>query len=145
MQGNLGDLRWQVLWPLPEVQAQSTNDASVVLSIVCPELTALFLGDLGQEAQDRLQRSYAVATVDVVKVSHHGSADQSPQLYRQLGAKLGLISVGRENGYGHPTDATLRTLRQSQTSVLRTDRQGAIAIARESNGQWRIWSSAGVG
>lgn len=145
MQGNLGDLRWQVLWPLPEVQAQSTNDASVVLSIVCPELTALFLGDLGQEAQDRLQRSYAVAAVDVVKVSHHGSADQSPQLYRQLGAKLGLISVGRENGYGHPTDATLRTLRQSQTSVLRTDRQGAIAIARESNGQWRIWSSAGVG
>ena len=145
MQGNLGDLRWQVLWPLPEVQAQSTNDASVVLSIACPELTALFLGDLGQEAQDRLHRSYSVVPVDVVKVSHHGSADQSPQLYRHLGAKLGLISVGRENGYGHPTNATLRTLRESQTSVLRTDMQGAIAIARESDGQWRIWSSAKVG
>lgn len=145
MQGNLGDLRWQVLWPVPEVPPQSTNDASVVLSVACPELTALFLGDLGQEAQDKLHRSYSFVPVDVVKVSHHGSADQSPQLYRHLDAKLGLISVGRENGYGHPTNATLRTLRESQTSVLRTDTQGAIAIARESDGQWRIWSSAEVG
>lgn len=50
------------------------------------------------------------APVDVVKVSHHGSRDQFEGLYRVLSAEIGLIGVGEENTYGHPTRGALEIL-----------------------------------
>ncbi len=51
-----------------------------------------------------------LGTVDLVKVAHHGSADQSERLYAELDATVGVIGVGAENGYGHPTDRLLDLL-----------------------------------
>ena len=82
----LGDARWRVVWP-PAAGARPGNDASVVLdarrgpALPC----ALFLGDLGEAPQDAAARvGRASGAVDVVKVAHHGSADQSARLYERL-------------------------------------------------------------
>ena len=82
--GLLGDARWRVLWPKPG--AAPGNDASVVIDVETPEYRGVFLGDLGEEAQRRLLAAAPIGAVDVVKVAHHGSADQSEELYAQLNA-----------------------------------------------------------
>jgi hypothetical protein len=72
--------------------------------------------------------------VDVVKVAHHGSARQDPALYRMLGASLALIGVGAENDYGHPTPSALRMLAGTGATVMRTDRDGSIAVSAQRMG-----------
>jgi competence protein ComEC len=104
-----------------------------------PDVSALFLGDLGEEAQRALMRDSPVGRVDVVKVAHHGSRDQSPALYRRLAAQLALVSVGKDNSYGHPTTQTLTMLRELGARVSRTDDSGLLLVsARE--GHVSVWT-----
>ena len=94
-------------------------------------LRILLLGDLEPPAQQALLRSPEGALlggVDVLKVAHHGSAYQDPELIRRVAPRLALISVGRDNPYGHPAPSTLAALRDEGAVVLRTDRDGALAV-----------------
>ncbi|MRX42441.1 ComEC/Rec2 family competence protein [Agromyces kandeliae] len=140
--GTLGAAAWRVVWPRPD--AAPGNDASVVLHLVTPDFGALFLGDLGREAQDAMRRATAVGRVDLVKVAHHGSADQSADLYGELGASVGLIGVGAENGYGHPTASLLEALDGAATAPVRSDTSGAAAL-RAVPGGFELWIERGVG
>jgi competence protein ComEC len=113
-------------------------------------LTSLFLGDLGDEPQARmLAANRGLGHVDVVKVAHHGSADQDPALYERVTATVGLISVGANNRYGHPTDTLLQILARVGTIAERTDRQGMVLVSPRPKGAMSVWSerpaSAGVG
>jgi competence protein ComEC len=154
--GKLGEaMEWSVLWPPARGEIEPGNDASVVLETrsavrgapdaTHPALRAVFLGDLGADAQNRLRRSRLVpADVDVVKVAHHGSKDQSSLLYERLRATLGLVSVG-ENDYGHPTASILETLDRVGTSVRRTDLDGIIAVGARAGPAARPADRAGPG
>jgi len=122
---------------------QSGNPGSLVIRTDWagePDISAIFLGDLGEEAQHALLSSTAVKPVTIVKVAHHGSADQSTQLYERLHALIGLISVGEDNGYGHPTDRALTLLAESQTQVYRTDRHGLLLVRRAGQ-RLEVWSA----
>lgn len=135
--GVLGDLRWRVLWP-PAAEDAAGNAASIVVrvdpmpGVACPGcVSAVLLGDLGEDAQRRLRRDAppgALDPVDVVKVAHHGSADQYPELYRVLAARVGLIGVGADNDYGHPTPSALEMLAAAGTAPYRTDQDGTIVV-----------------
>ena len=127
LHGGLGALRWSVLWPQPHTRLRG-NDASVTVLFTGP-LSALFLGDLGESAQNAVLAAGPLERVDVVKVSHHGSADQSDRLYTRVSARLGLISVGADNGYGHPTDRLLSLLARTGTQAFRTDTLGLITVS----------------
>lgn len=140
--GTLGDARWRVVWPKPN--AQPGNDASVVLDVSAPGYRGLFLGDLGEEAQSRMLRATALGPVDLVKVAHHGSADQSERLYEELGATVGVIGVGADNGYGHPTSRLLDLLRADGTAVVRTDMSGTALLTADDDG-FRLWSERDLG
>lgn len=145
LHGSLGDLTWKVLWPNIGASPQTTNDSSVIIYVSCAEMDALFLGDLGEQSQQELVRLATLPVVDVVKVSHHGSADQLPELYERINATFGIISVGRENRYGHPTSTLLNVLSRLGTVALRTDRSGSLAIARDSKGKWQLWNGSALG
>ncbi len=146
--GLLGDLRWRVLWPQRELAGlEPGNPASVVLEFtpvgVCPNgcLSSVFLGDLGDDAQGRLLALGQLTAVDVVKVAHHGSADQNARLYARLSAIVGVIGVGTDNGYGHPTSESLGLLSAAGTTPLRTDTDGMILLAPgEAPGTVRVWT-----
>ena len=142
MTGTLGGSRWRVLWPRASGPAAvAGNDASVVIEIRGGGVPAsLFLGDLSASPQailagDRVLRP----PYEVVKVAHHGSADQDAGLYRRIGAKVALITVGAENDYGHPRDETLQLVRSGGAAIGRTDRDGLILIASGRAGAtlWR--------
>lgn len=138
--GTLGDLRWSVLWPEAASAAEPGNDTSVTLLVTGPNMRMLLLGDLGEQAQEALRASADLPTVDLVKVAHHGSADQSASLYQEIQATVGLVSVGEENGYGHPAPSILTTLADAGTAILRTDLSGTILIEAGSEGRLEVWS-----
>ncbi|MFD7131761.1 ComEC/Rec2 family competence protein [Streptomyces sp. NPDC059894] len=143
----LGGLDWEVLWPLagtgrhpgggtPPGHAvpgpEGPNDASVTLLVRSGGLRMLLLGDLEPPAQRALARSPAAGLlggVDVLKVAHHGSAYQDPDLIRTVAPRLALISCGEDNPYGHPAPGTVAALRATGATVLRTDLDGALAVA----------------
>ncbi|NED85406.1 MBL fold metallo-hydrolase [Streptomyces sp. SID11233] len=151
----IGALDWQVLWPVGGASAgqagqvgqagqagqaagplpQGPNDASVTLFVRTGGLTLLLPGDLEPPAQQRLLRSYpALPRVDVLKVAHHGSAYQDAALLRAVHPRFALVSVGRDNPYGHPAAGTVETLKAGGAVVLRTDRDGAIAVTGSGPG-----------
>ncbi|MEU1133459.1 ComEC/Rec2 family competence protein, partial [Streptomyces sp. NPDC005900] len=128
-----GPLDWQVLWPPagPVTAPDGPNDASVTLLVRTAGLTLLLLGDLEPPAQRALLRTpagSALTSVDVLKVAHHGSAHQDPELLRRVAPRLALISCGADNPYGHPAPVTVAALRAEGTRVLRTDVDGAVAV-----------------
>jgi len=75
-----------------------------------------------------------------VKVSHHGSRDQYDGLYRAIQAQLGLIGVGEENTYGHPTRGVMDILQASGTLPLRSDLEGIVTVSADAEGQLVVWS-----
>ncbi|MHC3475339.1 ComEC/Rec2 family competence protein [Streptomyces sp. 7R007] len=132
-QRRTGPLSWRVLWPPPDPAPgpDGPNDASVALLVRTAGLRLLLLGDLEPPAQQALSRSpegVLLDHVDVLKVAHHGSAYQDPELIRRVAPRLALISVGADNPYGHPAPGTVAALRAEGAVVLRTDRDGALAV-----------------
>ncbi|WP_307625980.1 ComEC/Rec2 family competence protein [Streptomyces turgidiscabies] len=128
-----GDLDWEVLWPqpAPAPEPEGANDASVTLLVRSAGLRLLLLGDLEPPSQRALLSSSAaerVRAVDVLKVAHHGSAYQDPDLIRAAAPRLALISCGADNTYGHPAPSTVAALRDGGAVVLRTDEDGALAV-----------------
>ncbi|MFJ4225387.1 ComEC/Rec2 family competence protein [Microbacterium sp. NPDC089695] len=142
LRGMLGESSWRVLWPARDERAfPPGNDLSVVVEFDGGDVPrSLFLGDLSAEAQSALVRSARVSGVyPVVKVSHHGSADQDPALYAEARATIGLIGVGAENDYGHPRAETLAMLDAAGTRAFRTDQQGRVLVALR-DGELDVWT-----
>ena len=70
----------------------------------------------------------------VLKVGHHGSDTPSSYVFpREVMPKYAVISCGKDNSYGHPTEAVLSRLRDAGTQVFRTDLQGDIMCVSDGN------------
>ncbi|WP_307785350.1 ComEC/Rec2 family competence protein [Microbacterium hibisci] len=144
--GSLGEARWRVLWPKPESRAFPVgNDASVVLDVRGGGIPAtLLLGDLSASPQRLLHASGALAPpYAVVKVAHHGSADQDAEIYTRAQAAVALITVGTDNDYDHPRDEALDILRAVGARVHRTDREGIIALWPSAGDDVNVWRERG--
>jgi len=150
--GTLGELRWSVLWPRSPLRGiEPGNAASIAIAFDgvatgsrgCGCLSSIFLGDLDNQAQALLIATGQVRPVDVVKVAHHGSGDQNGRLYARLRATVGLIGVGKENTYGHPTREALDLLAAAGTVPARSDQRGLVLVSPGDNGGARQWSERG--
>jgi competence protein ComEC len=145
--GVLGDFSWMILGPSKEAtEAKDSNDASVVMVFTGPEFDLLLLGDLGESGQQRIaSAAKKILTPStkplILKVSHHGSNDQSADLHEALRPELSVISVGETNGYGHPGKPLLGLLERLGSKVLRTDLHGSIAISVDGNAL--SWAGSG--
>ena len=134
VQGRLGELNWMILQPsATAAEAEDSNDASIVITAWGESWAFLGLGDLGESGQNRLLRQSSGILSQlrelelVVKVAHHGSADQSAELAKFLAADYSLFLVGR-NSYGHPTPRAIGIQERFGAQVLRTDQLGPIAL-----------------
>ncbi len=138
--GTLGDARWRVLWPRAEGHAyREGNDASIVIDLDAPPLRAIFLGDLGAGAQRALLASGGLAgAYNLVKVAHHGSADQAFELYERLDPVLAIFTVGAENTFRHPREEIMLALSEGGAVLARTDESGLILVSPEG-ADLRIW------
>jgi len=121
----IGPLTWKAIWPRRIINAGSRpNNASVVLHAVLHDRQILFTGDAEPEAQAAFLAD--VSQVDIVKVPHHGSRFQHPELALRSGARVALIGVGEGNDYGHPAEQTL--IAWQHALIGRTDTDGDIAV-----------------
>jgi competence protein ComEC len=121
--GTAGALTWQVLLAGAGAGA---NDSSVVLAARTAGLDVLTLGDLEDAGQAELVP--LVGRADVVKVAHHGSAVQSRALAERIRPAVALVSSGRGNDYGHPTDEAIDLYAGVGAAVVRTDECGTVAL-----------------
>lgn len=141
--GFLGEAGVRVYWPATSVR-QPGNAASVAIDVTGGGLPSiLLLGDLPAEAQVRLRGAARLGEYDIVKVAHHGSADQDAALYDVVGADLALIPVGKDNDYGHPRETLLDLLRAGGSRVARSDQDGGVAVWRDGDGL-RLWREQSV-
>lgn len=91
-----------------------------------------FFGSFGK-AQDKSAQSSS--RVSVLQVPHHGSkTGLSEEFLNQTNPKLAVISVGKNNKYGHPAPSTIQLLKDRNIKILRTDQQGDIEIVSEGKG-----------
>jgi competence protein ComEC len=109
------------------------NNNSLVLRVAVAGRTLLFAGDAETEEQAAVLDAYGAGAVraDVLKLAHHGSAFQDPAFLDAVGASAVLVSVGLDNGYGHPSAAVLTHLTRRGTRVMRTDQDGDVAVVTD--------------
>lgn len=139
--GVLGLAAWRVLWPARDSAAFAPgNDASVVIEFEGGGVPrSIYLGDLSAVAQRALLRAAGVSRYDVVKVAHHGSADQDPGLYEALQGQVALFSAGLDNDYGHPRAETIALTTANGAHILRTDEHGRILLGIRG-GELQVWT-----
>ncbi len=108
------------------------NDTSIVLKITYGETSFLFTGDAEREAEQAILNSGADLSATVLKVGHHGSDTSTTYPFlREIMPEYAIISVGKGNSYGHPTDATLSRLRDAGVKIYRTDLNGDIKVTSD--------------
>lgn len=127
----LGDAVLTVLGPVKTYP--DANNTSIVLMVDYGDTSFLFTGDMETDAEaDMLDywQEKLDFSCDVLKVGHHGSNTSTGyRLLRDADPTYGVISVGKDNDYGHPHREPLARLKQAGVVVLRTDALGHV-IAR---------------
>jgi competence protein ComEC len=130
----IGDVVVQVLHPdLPATvdgpgDGSTANDASVVLLVEVAGVRMLLTGDLEPPGQAEVASLVRELDIDVLKVPHHGSSHQDLAWLVGLRPEVALVSVGADNDYGHPSSVVVRGLEAAGARVLRTDRDGDVAV-----------------
>lgn len=142
--GQLGESSWRVLSPGPiERSGSDSNAASITMLIESSNFRLLALADVPASVQDRISYQHSASLANrqvaptILKVSHHGAADQSDNLIRLLVPQFAIFSAGRGNGYGHPTATALDMVESVGASIIRTDLDGGVALFL-SDGELRI-------
>src|SRR6266581_3994535 len=110
------------------------NDHGVVLRVRYGAVRLLFQADAGLPVEGRL--AGRVGRVDLLKVGHHGSRTAtSDEWLDELAPREAVISVGRNNHYGHPAPEVLERLARHGITVFRTDRNGTITFSTDGHGE----------
>lgn len=108
------------------------NDASLVNYITFLKYKFLFMGDASRSVEEKIIEKYNLFNIDVLKVGHHGSKTSSSKYFvDKIIPKYSVISVGRNNRYGHPHEEALSNL--INTKILRTDSDGTITFKINKN------------
>ena len=90
------------------------------------------MGDAGVEVEEDLIKKYNLKDIDILKVGHHGSKTSSSKNFiNEINPKYSIISVGKNNRYGHPNDSVLNNLVASK--IYRTDQDGSILFKIKNN------------
>jgi competence protein ComEC len=127
----LGRLRIRFIWPDgPGPLGQDPNEHAVVLVASYGETDVLLTAD----AESNVTLPLRLPPVEILKVAHHGSADDGlADLLRRTRPRVAVISCGEGNDYGHPTPSTLAALNAAPgLTAYRTDEDGAVTV--ESDG-----------
>lgn len=123
----------EVLNP-PQNLYGDTNDNSVVIKIVFNNVRFLFGGDCEVSCEEGLLNSGLNIDVDAYKVHHHGSDTSSTSDFlSRITPKTAIISVGKDNRYGHPKNVTLDRLTNIGAQIYRTDLNGTIRITSDGS------------
>ncbi|MBQ8295408.1 MAG: MBL fold metallo-hydrolase [Clostridia bacterium] len=122
------------------------NESSSVIWLDYQGVSALFTGDAPQETEELLirdsklglfkNRGVHLESTEILKVAHHGSKlSTCTEFLSYLNVDTAIISCGKDNEYGHPTEEVLSRLRKENATIYRTDESENIVITVSKTGQ----------
>ncbi|MDO8468130.1 MAG: ComEC/Rec2 family competence protein [Candidatus Peribacter sp.] len=118
-----------ILWPPDPVPSMEDNDASVIVRASYGTGSILFTGDLSVKGEETLLASGIDVSAQVLKIGHHGSRfSSSDSFLAAVHPRLAVISVGKDNHYGHPNPETLERLTKAGIPVRTTAEEGEIDL-----------------
>lgn len=124
----MNDSIFNVLWI--SNSEEEINDDSIVLKLNYKNTSYIFTGDATKNVELKILDKDLKC--DVLKLGHHGSSDaSSAQFLEKTKPQYGIISVGKNNEYGHPHDITLKKLNYLNTKIYRTDLDGTIVLTSD--------------
>ncbi len=123
----------EILSPVAAVIGKDTNVASIVAKLTYGATSFLFTGDAPQVIERNLIfQDGKNLDVEVLKVGHHGSDTSSaPEFLAATSPEVAVISVGKDNRYGHPKSSVLDSLTKIGAKIFRTDERGRIKITSD--------------
>jgi competence protein ComEC len=128
--------RVTVRWPPAGEPCTRDNAAGLVLQIEAEGVAALLAADVDSTVEVRLALDAPLA---VLKAAHHGSASSSGASFlARARPAVAILSCGRHNAFGHPSEGALARLAASGAAILRTDREGAAWLEFSATGVRRI-------
>ncbi len=114
--------------------AKSLNFASIVIQMKFDDMTYLFTGDAEKEVEEKILKETKDIKANILKVGHHGSDTSSSETFIQAVApEISIISVGKDNSYGHPNQDIIARLETKGSKIYRTDEVGNIFIEQRKN------------
>ena len=120
------------LYFLQTKEYDNENDNSNVIYTKINGYKFMFMGDAGVDKEKDILENYNISNIDVLKVGHHGSTTSSSKKFiDEINPKYGVISVGKNNKYGHPNKEVLNNL--SDSKIYRTDEDGSILFKIKNN------------
>ena len=133
----------RVLFPFRNQEGKkpkAVNETSVVLRLDYGEVSFLFTGDIEAKTERMLSIVEREAIdVDVLKAAHHGSKTSSiAEFLKAVSPDAAIISVGRNNRYGHPSSEVIDRFQEFGIPVHRTDISGAVVLRAFLNGTYEI-------
>lgn len=125
------------------LKKKNTNNLGLVASLEVYGCRFLFTGDIGKESEKEWLKALE-GRVHVLKVAHHGSKTSSHRSFLEKTKPLwAVVSVGKDNRYGHPREEVLRRIRSVQSQVLRTDFHGYVSFKVSPSGKMKCQSAVG--
>lgn len=119
---------FSLLWPSKNFISNNDNDYSQVLLFQENNFRVLFTGDASPFILGRLSHG-SIENVDILKVPHHGSKNGLTKTFLDLAdPNIAVISVGKNNSYGHPHRQVLDMIKAKNIKILRTDNDGDIVL-----------------
>lgn len=120
------------LYFLNSGEYDNENDNSNVIYAKLNDYKFMFMGDAGVEKEKDILNKYNISVIDVLKIGHHGSkTSSSKEFITKIKPKYSIISVGKNNRYGHPNKEVLENLKDSK--IYRTDQDGSIMFKIKNN------------
>ena len=108
------------------------NDNSSVIYFIYNKIKFLLMGDAEVNKENDIIKKYNLNNIDILKVGHHGSNTSSSKYFiDKINPKYSIISVGKNNWYGHPNKEVLDNLEKSK--IYRTDEDGSIMFKIKNN------------
>ena len=127
----------------PVTPTDDANNGSLVCRLTYGTTSFLFTGDAEASSETQMTDSGADLHADVLKVGHHGSnTSSSTRFLNAVTPEYAVISVGKDNSYGHPTNETLLRLQAAGAQILRTDELGTITFISDGE-QLSVTASTG--
>ncbi|MBQ2409058.1 MAG: MBL fold metallo-hydrolase [Bacilli bacterium] len=125
---NLGSAKFETIYL--GTDTKDLNNTSIVLKMTFGNKSFLFTGDATDVSEEKMLDKNI--KVDVLKVGHHGSEySTTDEFLNKVNPSISIISVGKDNKYGHPSKKTLDKLKN--TKIYRTDLDKTIIIKTDGN------------
>lgn len=107
---------------------ENLNLSSIIIKMKYNNLSYLFTGDTEADVENKID----FGKINILKVAHHGSDTSSSEKFvNETAPEVAIISVGKDNSYGHPSNEIIKRYEKVGSKIYRTDEVGNIFIEQK--------------